>query len=172
MRTVVIATARLCLCATQPSDLPVLHERVLSKPEVMRQVLAGQALSAADAQAFFGQQFDRVGTGTRLGVLVERASNEVVGFAGLMACDALGAADFEIGFVLAQPFWGRGYAQEIGRAQLEFGFSTLRCARLLGQVSPQNPASIKALERLGMRWHSSIEAAGRGPRHVYMASAP
>lgn len=103
---------------------------------------------------------------------MERASNDVIGFAGLIPCDSLGVADFKIGFVLAKPFWGRGYAQEIGRAQLEFGFSQLRCTRLLAHVSPQNPAAIKALESLGMRWHSSFDVAGRGPRHVYLASAP
>ncbi len=89
-----------------------------------------------------------------------------------MPCRALGADDFELGFVLAQSAWGRGYAQEIGHGQLRFGFERLGCRRLLAQVAPANAGSIRALERLGMRWHATVESEERGPRHVYVAEHP
>jgi [ribosomal protein S5]-alanine N-acetyltransferase len=170
-RTAVITTGRLELCAARPEDFLPLYESVLSVPEVMRQVMSGQVLREDAAQLFFTEKFDHAGTGQRPGILVERASAQVIGFAGLMPCSVLGASDFEIGFVLARAAWGRGYAQEIGRAQLAFGLSTLGCTRLLAQVSPQNPASMGALEKIGMHLHSTVESEGRGQRHVYVATA-
>jgi RimJ/RimL family protein N-acetyltransferase len=102
-------------------------------------------------------------------VLEERATVEIIGFAGLIACDALGVHDYEIGFVLARTAWRKGYATEIGHAQLRYGFETVGCARLLAQVSPDNARSITALERVGMRHHAIVETRGRGLRRVYVA---
>lgn len=172
MRTEVIATARLSLCTASPADFRPLYEAVLSVPEVMCQVMGGHALSEEEARAFYEEKFDHEGTGTRFGVLVERHTARVIGFSGLMPCSVLGAPDHELGFVLAPQYWGKGYAQEIGKGQLAFGFAKLKCSRLLAQVSPQNPSSIRALERLGMLLHSTANSEGRGARHIYVAAAP
>jgi len=171
MRTEVIGTSRLSLCSASAEDFPMLFERVLSDAEVMRHVVSGQAMSLQAAEAFYAERFDAQASGQKPGVLVERSSAQVIGFSGLMPCTALGKNEFELGFVLARQAWGKGYAQEIGHAQLWFGFSTLKCARLLAQVSPNNGASIAVLSKIGMRLHSTIESPGRGERHVYVANA-
>ena len=62
-------------------------------------------------------------------------------------------------------------ATEIGEAQLVFGFEQLECARLLGLVNPQNTASIRALEKLGMRCQGTVADPERGPRRVYVIEA-
>jgi ribosomal-protein-alanine N-acetyltransferase len=166
-----IGTDRLSLRSADPADFAVLYERVLTDPDVMRHVMAGLPLSREQAEDFFREKFDRAGTGRGLGVLIERASSEVVGFAGLLPCDLLGQPDHEIGFVLARRGWGRGYAQEIGRAQLKFGFGTLHCTRLLAQVAPENFASVNALTKIGMRLHDTLDSPGRGRRHIFLATA-
>jgi len=91
-----------------------------------------------------------------------------VGFAGLVPCSDLGERDYEIGFVLGHEFWGRGFATEIGRAQIEYGLNTLGCERLLAKVAPQNRASISVLNKLGMEHHATIETKDRGIREVYV----
>ena len=171
MRTEIIATSRLSLCSASAEDFPALFERVLSDAEVMRHVVSGQAMSLQAAERFYTEKFDSQASGQKPGVLVERSSAQVVGFSGLMPCAALGESEFELGFVLARQAWGKGYAQEIGHAQLRFGFSTLKCARLLAQVSPSNGASIAVLSKIGMQLHSTIESPGRAARHVYVAHA-
>lgn len=171
MRVELIGTDRLSLCSADPADFPALYDRVLADPDVMRHVMGGVPLSAAEAEAFYREKFDAAGAGYGLGVLIERASSEVVGFAGLLPCELLGQPDYEIGFVLARRGWGRGYAQEIGRAQLKFGFGTLHCTRLLAQVSPENFASVNTLMKIGMRLHGTIDSPGRGRRHVFLATA-
>ena len=114
------------------------------------------------------RNFDHHASGKKLGVLIERATAQVIGFAGLLQCDVLGGPDYELGFVLRRSAWGRGYATEIGRGQLEYGFGTLGLGRLLALVSPKNSASITVLEKIGMKFHSTVVNDQRGDRQVYV----
>jgi RimJ/RimL family protein N-acetyltransferase len=57
----------------------------------------------------------------------------------------------EIGFTLAREFHGQGYASEgVGRL-LQYLFDELKLHRVRGNCDPQNTASIRLMERLGMR---------------------
>jgi [ribosomal protein S5]-alanine N-acetyltransferase len=165
----IIPTARLILRSPLPSDLPILYDHVFADATVMRHAFAGQPLSLQQATEFFEENFDHNASGTGLAVLTERVTTEVIGFAGLLSCDVLGEADYEIGFVLRRSAWGNGYATEIGKGQLEYGFSVIGCRRLLAQTSPKNSASITALKKLGMKFHSTVENHERGIRQVYVA---
>jgi ribosomal-protein-alanine N-acetyltransferase len=121
---VILQTSRLILRTTIEADIRHLQQRMFIDREVMRYALGGSPMADADA-----------------------STEDVVGFAGLSPCDSLGAADFEIGFVLARHVWGKGLATEIGEAQLRFGFDQLGCVRLLGLVDPKNAISIRALKK-------------------------
>jgi ribosomal-protein-alanine N-acetyltransferase len=57
----------------------------------------------------------------------------------------------EIGYVLGKPYWGRGYATEAGRAMLDFGFKTLGLHRIYAECNSENIASVRVLEKMGMR---------------------
>jgi RimJ/RimL family protein N-acetyltransferase len=170
MSAEVLRTERLSLWAAREEDFEALYTNVLSDPEVMRLVLAGGAMDRAAARALF-ETLDHAGDGREAGVLKELATGEVIGFAGCSPTQVLGEADYEIGFVLARSAQGKGYASEIGRAQLRFGFDVLGCARLLGQAAPGNAASIATLEKIGMRRHSTRMSEGRGERVVFVAQA-
>jgi RimJ/RimL family protein N-acetyltransferase len=171
MATETISTPRLILRSAMPSDLDTLYERIFSDAEVMRFVLGGGALTQAKTAEFFASAFDHEGTGLKLGVLVEKESSEIIGFSGLMECRVLGEKDYEIGFVLARSVWGKHYATEIGYGQLNYGFGTVGCARLLAQAAPENLVSIAVLEKIGMVFHCKITSE-RGTRCVYVAYRP
>jgi ribosomal-protein-alanine N-acetyltransferase len=168
----IIATERLVLRTPLSSDLGVLYEHVISDSEVMRHAFAGRPFSSAETAKFFDEQFDHGGSGRKLGVLVERPSAAVIGFAGLLPCDVLGEADYEIGFVLRRSAWRRGYGTEIGFAQLNYGFNALDCRRLLAQASPENRASIATLRKLGMHFHSAVDNEERGNRLLKPRARP
>jgi RimJ/RimL family protein N-acetyltransferase len=85
---VVLTTPRLVLRAICESDLPDLHRKIFSDPDVMRYVFNGVALSYAEVVAFVREHFNSGGDKTGLSVLVERASHQIVGFAGLKSCTA------------------------------------------------------------------------------------
>lgn len=118
-------------------------------PEVMR--LTGEALvpslqAAAEAIANY-PDFDEIGYGRWACVLKD--TGRVIGFCGLKYLQDLGAVD--VGYRFLPQYWGRGLATEACKASLEFGFHQLRLDQIIGLVIPQNFASIRVLEKAGMK---------------------
>jgi [ribosomal protein S5]-alanine N-acetyltransferase len=168
---VILTTPRLILRATVEADISILQDLIFGDSDVMRFAFSGAPMAGEAAEDFMRRFFTFGGRLTGMAVLTEKPAGEVIGFAGLSPCDALGTDDFEIGFVLARRAWGRGIATEIGEAQLAFGFEQLKCGRLLGMVDPRNAPSIHALEKLGMRYRATIADPKRGSRSVYVIEA-
>ena len=168
---VILTTPRLILRAAVEEDISILQDLILGDSDVMRFAFSGAPMAGDAAEDFIRRSFTFGESLTGLAVLTETPAGEVIGFAGLSPCDALGADDFELGFVLARRAWGRGIATEIGEAQLAFGFEQLKCGRLIGLVDPRNAPSIHALEKLGMRYLETIVDPKRGGRRVYVIEA-
>lgn len=77
----------------------------------------------------------------------EKGSDEMIGIMDLFRKNLSDA--FEIGYWIAEPFWGKGYAQEAGDAILAeadryFGPTTFKAGAFA-----DNPASLRVLEKLG-----------------------
>ena len=167
----ILTTPRLILRAAIENDIPILQHCVFGDSEVMCYAFAGEAMAQREAEIFIRAHFTFGESLTGIATLTEKPAGEVVGFAGLVPCRALGTDDFEIGFVLARHAWGRGIATEIGEAQLAFGFDRLGCDRLLGLAEPRNARSIHALCKLGMRYLKDIAEPGRANRSLYVIKA-
>jgi RimJ/RimL family protein N-acetyltransferase len=86
-------------------------------------------------------------------------SSEVMGGAGIRV---LHAADRqgEIGYVLRRDVWGNGYATELGRLLLEFGFTELGLHRISAKCDTENTASERVLQKLGMRLEGRLRHHG------------
>ena len=56
-----------------------------------------------------------------------------------------------IGYCFNRRYWGRGYATEAARAVVDFGFASLGLHRIFATCAPENTASARVLEKLGMR---------------------
>ena len=56
---------------------------------------------------------------------------------------------WEIGYWIGKPFWGQGYATEVGETLIGFGFDELGAERLAAEWFHDNPASGRVLEKLG-----------------------
>ncbi|MFG2429113.1 GNAT family N-acetyltransferase [Streptomyces sp. NPDC048590] len=80
-----------------------------------------------------------------------RATGKFIGFAGLDEVDpGLPFTGVEIGWRLARPAWGHGYATEAARAVLAFGFDTLGLPEILAVTTATNHRSQAVMRRLGM----------------------
>jgi RimJ/RimL family protein N-acetyltransferase len=66
----------------------------------------------------------------------------------------------EVGWTVRAGWWGRGYATEIGRAGLRFGFEDLGAEEVVAFTERHNRRSRAVMERLGMRYVG--EFTGRG----------
>ena len=164
---VILTTPRLVLRTATEPDIPIMHQRVLGDREVMRYVFQGGPMTLERAEQVMRRFFTFGDSLTGIAVLADRPTGEIIGFAGLFPCEALGEEDLEIGFVLARHAWGRGLATEIGEAQLAFGFDQLNRRRLLGLVDPRNAPSIHALQKLGLQYLKDVSEPPRASRSVF-----
>lgn len=151
------ATERLIFRDWQPGDLELFHS-LCSDPNVMRFVGDGSPWSWVKTQQFI----DRVCEMTKsLGFcqwpLIDRATAVLIGSCGFVPADD-GA---EIGWRLAKTFWGQDWATEAVRTVLKHGFDTLRFPRIVAAVQASNRASIRVVEKIGMRLESSFQRNGR-----------
>jgi RimJ/RimL family protein N-acetyltransferase len=80
----------------------------------------------------------------------ERATGQVIGTLIFKVVEMNGVAEPEIGFHLARSAWGKGYATEASRALIAYGFATLDAPRIIGFAKPDNAASRRVLEKVGM----------------------
>ena len=55
----------------------------------------------------------------------------------------------EIGYWLAEPFWGKGITTSAIQLMVEYGFNTLKLKRIEAGIFAYNPASMRALEKNG-----------------------
>lgn len=89
--------------------------------------------------------------------LVELKGDQTpIGLCGLLKRDTLENPD--IGFALLPASMGKGYAFEMARATVSFATDTLNLPVISAIVLPTNEASIKLLEKLGMRFVKTIVA--------------
>ena len=78
-----------------------------------------------------------------------RDTNEFIGAAGMH----LSADKFKLGeiyYKLLPKFWGQGYATEIAKSMIKFGFEKMHLHKVEAGVQTENVKSIKVLEKAGM----------------------
>ena len=56
-----------------------------------------------------------------------------------------------VGYAFPRAYWGRGFGTEAATAMLDFGFDALELHRIEATIEPDNAASIRIAEKLGMR---------------------
>ncbi len=139
-----LQTSRLILRPITPEDGPAIH-RYMSDPIVTRWLPEG-VLDAAQSQAFAEKH---AGPSAEAAAVVERESDQLVGHMVVHAW--FGHATHEIGWAIASDRQGRGYATEAARALMAFAFGALGCHRVIATCQPENVASWRVMEKLGMR---------------------
>lgn len=144
-------TERLLLRPIAVDDWPQIH-RYMSDPEVTRWLPEG-LLDEAAAQAFAARH---AGEESEALAVLSKDGGEFVGH--MMFHPWFGARTHEVGWVFARPHQRRGYATEAARALLAYAFETLGCHRVIATCQPQNEASWRVMEKLGMRREAHFRA--------------
>ena len=78
-----------------------------------------------------------------------RESARLAGAVGLELTPRFDRA--ELGYWIAKDNWGRGYATEAAEAVLSYGFTTRGLHRIHATPFKRNPASVRVLQKLGMK---------------------
>lgn len=82
--------------------------------------------------------------------IVDDTEGDVIG-AGELHVDSIRHHRGEVGYILRRETWGRGLPTEVAGLLLRCGFDELRLHRLWATCDPANAASIRVLEKVGMR---------------------
>jgi RimJ/RimL family protein N-acetyltransferase len=77
-----------------------------------------------------------------------KEENKIIGFVGLIRKNH---KQGEVGWALSIKYRGKGYASEAARALISYGFEKLGLHRIFADTSNINAASVKVMERIGMR---------------------
>jgi len=80
--------------------------------------------------------------------ILKKDTDEVIGRAGFSFRE--GFEGPELGYVIGRPWQGQGYATEVCRAILEYGFEELGFEEVHAFVRPENEASLRLCRKLGM----------------------
>lgn len=139
-----LQTPRLVLRPITLADWPAIY-RYMSDPMVTRWLPEG-SLDKPQTQAFAQKN---AGRSAKAVAVIERESGQLVGH--MVFHPWFGHATHEIGWVISSGQQGRGYATEAAGALMDFAFSTLRRHRMVATCQPENVASWRVMEKLGMR---------------------
>ena len=82
-------------------------------------------------------------------------SQTSIGMCGLLKREELPAPD--IGFAFLPDFWNKGYAFEATAEVMKDARERLKLDRILAVVNPDNYASMKVLERLGLGFERMLD---------------
>jgi ribosomal-protein-alanine N-acetyltransferase len=86
-------------------------------------------------------------------VAAHKATGAFIGFGGLRSL--FGTP--EVVYHLTKDNWGKGFATELARAALRFGFEDRGFDRIVAITKPPNLASIHVMEKLGMEFEKHAQ---------------
>jgi RimJ/RimL family protein N-acetyltransferase len=125
---------------------------LLNQPSFLANIGDRGVRDAADAQRYLLEgpmaMYARHGFG--LWHVARKTDGASIGMCGLLKRDNL--PDVDLGYAYLPDYWGQGYAFEAAAATLRHAAAKFGLTRVIAVVSQGNAASIRVLEKLGMRF--------------------
>lgn len=163
----VLETARLTLRRLTLDDAEFMLG-LLNEPAFIANIGDKGVRTLAEARQFLLTgalaSYERHGFGH---YLVELTQGRLpIGTCGLIHREFINEID--VGFALLPAFWSQGLAAEAAAAVMAYGHTQLGIKRIVAVVSPGNVASIRVLEKLGLRYAGPTQlAADAEVIHLY-----
>jgi RimJ/RimL family protein N-acetyltransferase len=170
MSPTLIETPRLRLSELDEGDAALALE-LLNTDGFLRHIGDRGVRSLDDARRYLreGPCASYAEHGHGLWKVTRKCDDVAVGMSGLVRRDSLPRPDLGYAFLPAHA--GQGLATEAGAAVLAYAFDVLRLPQVLAIVSPGNDASVRVLEKLGMREWGQRDFDGETLR-VFTLAAP
>ena len=156
-----LETARLRLRLFTHDDLQIMF-KLSSDPDVIKYAdTPARDLEEARERLEQGPLFDYEKYGYGRFAVELKETGKVIGFCGIKYLPEIDLP--EVGYRYLKEYWGRGIGTEAAKACVEFAREDLKITKLIALIIPENIASIKVAEKLGM---------SRGPLiHIYDVDA-
>jgi RimJ/RimL family protein N-acetyltransferase len=157
----ILETDRLILRRLTSDDAAFIVE-LLNQPSFLRYIGDKGVRTREDAISYI--QSGPIASYTRFGFGLYRVAlkdtGTPIGMCGLLKRDSL--PDVDIGFAFLPDYWSAGYALEAANGVMNYGHS-IGLNRIVAITSLDNEASIKLLERIGMKFEGTIKLTDDQP---------
>jgi RimJ/RimL family protein N-acetyltransferase len=160
-------TARLQLRKPLPTDAEVIFRQYAQDPDVTRYVSWRSHATVNETREFVRSCLNAWAEGKSFHwVILQKADQQLVG----MISARVESHRWELGYVLARPFWGDGYMTETVKGIIDWAFLQPEIYRVWAVCDVDNRASARVMEKAGMtregtlrRWsvHPNVNAEPR-----------
>jgi ribosomal-protein-alanine N-acetyltransferase len=143
-------TSRLLLRQFRGDDLDVYAE-IMGDNEVGKGFPKGTGYTREESKRSLESimnHWNKHGFG--IWAMTDKQTHIVLGRCGLNFIDEI--SEVEVDFVVAPNYWRRGFATEAAKAALAHGFTALDLERIIALAKPENTASLKVIEKIGMHF--------------------
>ena len=147
MTSAILSTERLVLSHISTSDVQLIFD-IFTDPVCIKFIGDRGIRSLDDAESYIAERF--IGHYEKHGYGMYKVSldGKGIGICGLIKRDEAGPPD--IGFAFLTDYRGGGYCTEAAKAVLDFEKKHHELPEILAYTNPDNLASQKVLEKLGM----------------------
>jgi len=143
-----LETQRLRLRLFTHDDVQVMYE-MSSDPDVIKYAdTAVKDIQEAKQRLEQGPLADYQKYGYGRFAVELKSTGKVIGFCGIKYLPEIDLP--EVGYRYFKEYWGRGIGTEAALACVDFARSDLKFKKLVALIMPENIASIKLAEKLGM----------------------
>ena len=159
---VFIETERLILREIEESDIQGMFQ-LESDPLVQKYLGNNPVKTIEEAQAIIQhirKQYRENGIGRW--AVIEKSTNEFIGWSGLKLEKNLRKEFhyYDLGYRFRKEFWGKGIATETAVESLKYGFNQMNLKEIGAAAHPENIASNKILQKVGLKLIDHFEYVG------------
>lgn len=153
----ILETERFVLRETNEDDAEFFYE-LNGDPEVIKYTGNDAFDSIEDARQLLRNYPDFKRNGYGRWAVVEKATNQIWGWCGLKL---RANGEIDLGYRFHKKYWNKGAATECSLACIQYGFQKLGMVRIMAEALDENPASIRVMQKAGMRFCRDGEDEGR-----------
>ncbi len=167
LQTTVLETERLILRLLTMEDLDDLYA-LYRDPEIRQYFPEGTLTyeeTREELEWIIEVYYGKYGYG--LWATIHKGAGEFIGRCGLLPWTIEGRQEVEVAYLLDKRYWGQGLATEAARGIVQYGFEQLGLSRIICLPEPENEASRRVAEKIGMTLEREIVLDGT-PALVYV----
>jgi [ribosomal protein S5]-alanine N-acetyltransferase len=151
----ILETSRLTLRYITSRDAEALMP-ILGDAQVMQFSIIG-VHSPRQIKQFIEQRLiSYLEYGFGLYAVVHKPNQELIGYCGFFIQSIEQKKEVEVGYRLAQKYWGQGLATEAAQAVVEYGQQRFNFQRFVCLIETNNIRSIRVAQKLGMTLEKKI----------------
>jgi len=88
---------------------------------------------------------------------IHKPTGMFIGRCGLLPWTIDGQYEVEVAYTISRSYWGQGLGSEAAQAILQYGFEKLKLSRLICLIDPDNIASQRVAQKIGMTFEKESE---------------